>query len=109
MQIRDKLFIGGRWLAPVGSKTIDVINAATEQAMGRVPEGVAADADAAVRAARAAFEGWSALPASRRAEFLGKIAEGLKARSDEIARTISGEVGMPFKLSQRIQAGSPIS
>src|SRR5207249_1332587 len=41
------------------------------------------------------------------AELLSKIADGLKARADEIARTITGEVGMPIKLSQRIQAGLP--
>lgn len=108
MQQRDKLFIGGGWVAPQGNKTIDVINAATEEVMGRVPEGMAADVDAAVRAARAAFEAWAALLPAERAAYLGKIHEGLKARADEIARTISGEVGMPYKLSQRIQAGSPI-
>jgi aldehyde dehydrogenase (NAD+) len=108
MQIRDKLFIGGRWVAPHGSKSIDVINATTEEVQGRVPEGTAADADVAAHAARAAFEAWAALPASERAGYLSKIHEGLKARADEIARTISGEVGMPYKLSQRIQAGSPI-
>ena len=107
MLIRDKLFIGGRWIAPHGANTIDVINASTEEVMGRVPECTAADADAAARAARAAFESWAATPAAERAAFIARIAEGLKARADEIARTISGEVGMPFKLSQRIQAGSP--
>ena len=108
MQLRDKLFIGGRWVAPRGNKSIDVVNATSEEVMGRVPEGTAADADAAVAAARAAFEAWSAFSAAERAGFITKIQEGLKARADEIARTISGEVGMPYKLSQRIQAGSPI-
>ncbi len=108
MQIRDKLYIDGQWATPTGLKTIDVISPSTEDVIGRVPEGTAEDVDAAVRAARAAFEPWAATPASERAAFLSKIHEGLKARADEIGRTIAGEVGMPLKLATRIQAGSPI-
>ncbi len=89
MLVRDKFFINGRWVAPAGRRTIHVINASTEQVMGSVPEGDAADADAAVRAARAAFEGWAALPVAQRAEYLGKIQEGLQARSEELAKVIA--------------------
>ncbi|HET7669755.1 MAG TPA: aldehyde dehydrogenase family protein [Burkholderiales bacterium] len=109
MLIRDKLFIGGQWVAPAGRETIDVHNAGTGEVMGRVPAGGEKDADAAVRAARAAFEPWSATPAEKRAEYLEKIAAGLKARADELARTIAQEVGMPLKMSSRIQAGLPIA
>ena len=59
MQIRDKLYINGQWAEPTGKKTIDVVSASTEAVIGRVPEGTAEDADAAVRAARAAFESWA--------------------------------------------------
>jgi aldehyde dehydrogenase (NAD+) len=106
---RDKFYIDGRWSKPAGSKTIDVHNPSTGEAIARVPEGTAADVDAAVAAARRAFGGWSDTPASKRAEYLTKIHEGLKARADEIAKTITAEVGMPLKLSQRIQAGLPIA
>jgi betaine-aldehyde dehydrogenase len=108
MQIRDKLYINGQWAAPTGKKTIDVLSASTEGLIGRVPEGTAEDTDAAVRAARAAFEGWAAISAAERAVHLSRIHEGLKARAEEIGRTIAGEVGMPLKLATRIQAGSPI-
>jgi len=108
MQIRDKLYIDGRWTAASGKKTLDVISASTEEVMGRIPEGDAADVQAAVAAARRAFDGWAATPVAERAAFLKKIQEGLKARADDIARTIAGEVGMPLKLSAMIQAGSPI-
>jgi len=91
-----------------GKTAIDVINASTEAVMGRIPEGDAADVAAAVAAARRAFDGWAATPVADRAAFLKKIQEGLKARSEDIARTIAGEVGMPLKLSTMIQAGSPI-
>ena len=108
MQIRDKLYIDGRWTAASGKKTLDVISASTEQVMGRIPDGDYADVQAAVAAARRAFDGWAATPVAERAAFLKKIQEGLKARTDDIARTIAGEVGMPLKLSAMIQAGSPI-
>ena len=107
MQVRDKLYIDGAWVAPHGKGTIDVISASTEEVIGRVPEGTADDIDAAVTAARAAFEGWAATPPAERGAFLAKIHEGLKARGDEIGKIIAGEVGMPLKLATRIQAGSP--
>src|SRR6266705_2251172 len=108
MQNRDKLYIDGEWRMPAGSKTIDVVSPSTEEAIGRVPEGTPEDVDAAVRSGAAAFEGWAATPVSERAALLSRIHEGLKARADEIGRTIAGEVGMPLKLATRIQAGSPI-
>jgi len=107
MQVRDKLYISGHWAAPKGSKSIDVINASTEEVMGRIPEGTPDDVDAAVAAARAAFDGWAATPAAERAAYLQKIHEGLKARMEEIGKLIAGEVGMPLKLATMIQAGSP--
>ena len=107
MQVRDQLYINGRWAAPKSSKSIDVVNASTEEIMGRVPEGTAEDVDAAVAAARAAFDAWAATPAAERAAFLQKIHEGMKARMEEIGRLIAGEVGMPVKLATMIQAGSP--
>ena len=57
----DKFYINGEWTAPSGSGKIEVINPATEEVIGTVPSGNAADADAAIRAARAAFDGWAAL------------------------------------------------
>ena len=107
MQVRDQLYINGQWTAPKGNKSIDVINASTEEVMGRIPEGSEDDVNAAVAAARAAFDGWAATPAAERAAFLQKIHEGLKARMEEIGKLIAGEVGMPVKLATMIQAGSP--
>ena len=107
MIVRDQLYINGAWTPSRSSAQIEVIEAATETVMGRVPAGDLADVEVAVRAARAAFEPWAATPVVQRAAFLDAIAAGLKARADEIARTISAEVGMPLKLSQRIQAALP--
>src|SRR3954463_9773724 len=109
MLVKDKLFIGGQWVAPSSAETIDVHNAGNGEVMGRVPAATEKDAEAAVRAARGALESWSATAAEKRAEFLDKISAGLKARADELARTIAQEVGMPLKMSSRIQAGLPIA
>jgi betaine-aldehyde dehydrogenase len=109
MILRDRFFINGQWAAPSSKETIDVHNAGTGEVMGKVPAGTEKDVQAAVAAARAAFEGWSATPATKRAEFLQKISDGLKARAAELAAAIAQEVGMPIKLSGRIQAGLPIA
>ena len=109
MLVRDKLFIGGVWVAPSGKQAMDVYNTGNGERLGRIPLGDEKDVDHAVSAARAAFEGWSGGSAQWRAGFLEKISAGLKARADEIARLIAQEVGMPLKLSARIQAGLPIA
>lgn len=109
MQQREQLYINGRWTAPHGAGRIDVINASTEAVMGRIPEGDAQDADAAVRAARAAFDAWAATAPAERAGYLQKIADGLKARQAELAQLIAGELGMPLKLASMIQVGTPIA
>jgi len=109
MIVRDKFFIDGKWVAPSSAEAIDVHNAGTGAVMGKVPAGGAKDIDAAVAAARAAFEGWSATPAAKRAEYLQKISDGLKARAAELGSVIAQEVGMPIKLAGRIQAGLPVA
>jgi acyl-CoA reductase-like NAD-dependent aldehyde dehydrogenase len=107
LQVRDRIFIGGEWVEPSGSEAIEVVNATTEEVMGTVPACDAADTNRAVAAARAAFDEWSRTPREERASYLAAIAAGLGERSEEIAATISQELGMPLKLSQMIQVGLP--
>jgi betaine-aldehyde dehydrogenase len=109
MQKRDKLYIGGKWVDPVGKGSIDVINASTEEVMGTIPEGNEADVQAAVAAARSAFDSWSQQPVAVRSDYLRKIQAGLQGRAAELAEIITGEVGMPLKMSAQIQVGSPIA
>src|ERR1700741_5436822 len=59
MLVRDRLFIGGVWVAPSGKQTMDVYNTGNGERLGRIPLGDEKDVDHAVSAARAAFEGWS--------------------------------------------------
>lgn len=104
-----QLYIGGEWVAPTGTGTLAVTNSATEEVMGHVPEGTPEDVDRAVAAARAAFEPWAATSTTERAAALRRIAEGLKARQDEIAKLIAQEVGMPVQMAYAVQAGLPIT
>ena len=107
VHVRDKIYIGGEWVASGGSGVLEVVNSATEEVMGSIPEGTPDDVDRGVAAARAAFDTWSQTSVEERAEWMERIAGALGARMDEIAALIAQEVGMPLKLSSMIQAGLP--
>jgi aldehyde dehydrogenase (NAD+) len=109
VRVHEQLYIDGTWVSPLGKGGIDVVNAATEEVMGRVPRGGEEDVDRAVRAAAAAFEGWAATPVEERARSLERLRDGLTARAEDIARTIAGEVGTPIHIARAIQAGLPIT
>ena len=78
MHAYDKLYINGEWVPSKGTKTISVTDSSTEEVIATIPEGTAADVDAAVTAARTAFPAWSELPKEKRAEYLA-LWQGLKA------------------------------
>jgi len=105
MEVRDRIYIGGAWVPSSGAGVHEVIDSNTEEVFGKVPEGTADDVDRAVAAAAEAFPAWSATAVEERAKLLNRIADGLGARTDEIAATISREVGMPVSLSAPIQVG----
>ncbi len=107
MKAYERHYIGGKWVPARSKERFEVTNSSTEEVIARVPAGTAEEADLAVKAAAVAFPAWSALPAAERAAYLGKLQEGLSARTQEIAETISAEVGMPIKLATMIQAGLP--
>ncbi|HMK99139.1 MAG TPA: aldehyde dehydrogenase family protein [Acidimicrobiales bacterium] len=108
MEVRDKLYIGGAWMASSGTGTIEVINSATEEVIGTVPAGTPDDVDDAVRAAADAFAAWSATSVEERSKTLLRVQEALAARGPDIANLISQELGMPVTLSNLIQVGLPV-
>ncbi len=107
MEVRDKIYIDGAWVPSTGKGTLEVFDSNTEEVIGTIPEGTAEDADRAISAASAAFGEWSALSHEERSKLLARVAEGLAARTDEIAQTISQEVGMPLSLAKIVQVGLP--
>jgi aldehyde dehydrogenase (NAD+) len=104
---RTRLYVGGAWIDSAGERTIDVLNPATEQVIGRVAEGTATDVDRAVAAAKEAFPGWSALSPVERAAYLQSAAALLTARTDEVGQLISDDMGMPLGFAKMIQVGLP--
>jgi aldehyde dehydrogenase (NAD+) len=105
--VRDRLYIGGEWVEPAGSGTIEVVDSTTERVIGRIPEGTPEDVDRAAEAARAGFEAWREVPVSSRVEACTAISAALAERADEIAALVAAEVGMPLRLARTIQAGLP--
>ncbi len=109
MIAHDGMFIDGDWRPGAATGTIEVVNPADEQVIGTVPAGGAEEVDAAVRAARAALPGWSATAPARRAELLAALAGQLADRQEEMAATITAELGAPIGFSRRVQAGLPVA
>src|SRR6476620_3913198 len=103
MRTLDKIYINGRWVPSSGTDTIEVFDSLTEAVMATVPSGVAADVDAAVSAAKSAFGAWSTTPAGYRSRYLGRIADVLDERTEELAALITREAGMPIDLCREIQ------
>ncbi|GAA3840226.1 aldehyde dehydrogenase [Sphaerisporangium flaviroseum] len=106
----DRLFIGGDWVDPAGTATIDVISPHTEEVIGRVPDGTPSDMDRAVAAARQAFDNgpWPRMSMAERAEVVGKLAGLYAARQAEMADIITLEMGSPITFSQLAQAPQPL-
>jgi aldehyde dehydrogenase (NAD+) len=104
-----KFYINGEWVDPITPKPFDVINPATEEPMGQISLGSAADVDKAVAAAKAAFPAYSRTTKEARIALLEKIVEAYKARYADIAATISAEMGAPAWLATRAQAATGVA
>lgn len=104
---RTELYIDGAWLSPSGTDTIDVINPATEQVLGAVPSGIDADVDAAVAAARRAFD--PTIGVSERRERLEAVITSMNKRLPDIAETITAEMGAPIRIAQSVQTQVPLA
>ncbi|MER6676384.1 aldehyde dehydrogenase family protein [Streptomyces sp. NPDC000983] len=109
MKAHGGFYIDGAWRPAVGRDTIDVVNPADEQLLAQVPAGTPEDVDTAVRAARRALAGWAATPPAARAERLAALRDVLAARKDEIAATVTAELGSPLAFSQAVHASVPVA
>ncbi|MGW3554041.1 aldehyde dehydrogenase family protein [Streptomyces griseoincarnatus] len=109
MKAYDGMYIDGAWRPAAGPDVIEVVGPADEQVIATVPAGTVEDVDAAVRAARAALPAWAATPPAERAARLAALRDQLHARGDEIAATVTAELGAPEKLSRTVHAGVPVA
>jgi aldehyde dehydrogenase (NAD+) len=96
-------YIDGAWVAPTRPTTRDIINPATGKSIGKISMGGAEDVDRAVAAARRAFASFSTTSRDDRLALLRRIVEVYQTRSDELAKTISSEMGAPMWLSKAAQ------
>src|SRR5690349_10809863 len=86
-------YVGGQWTPASGTEELDVTNPATGDAIARVPLSSSSDLDAAVKAARAALPEWRAVSVIGRSQYLFALREGLRERKDELARSVTTEMG----------------
>ncbi len=104
---RTTLFIDGHWVIPDGTGAIEVIDPSTEQPIGSVPNGSGADVDAAVAAARRAFD--PLISVAERRERVAAVITAMEKRLPDIAETITAEMGAPVRIAQSVQTQVPLA
>ena len=103
-----QFYINGKWVDPARPKSMQVIDPATEEAVGTISVGSSQDVDLAVDAARGAFATFGHSAVSERIDLLRAIVDQFKKRYGDIAAAISAEMGAPVSLATQAQAGSGI-
>ncbi|WP_377277506.1 aldehyde dehydrogenase family protein [Rhizobium sp. R86522] len=101
---KRKFYINGEWVDPIAPHDLKVINPATEKPIAVISMGTAADIDRAVAAAKTAFQSYSRTSLDERIALLEKLLEIYTRRYDEMARTITLELGAPITMSTDQQA-----
>jgi len=104
MEHAKQFYIDGSWVQPLTDETLAVVNPATEEPIESIAMGGPDDVDAAVAAATRAFETFSLTTRDERLALLDRIIEVYGTRIDDLARTISAEMGAPMWLAQIAQA-----
>ncbi|SEN33360.1 aldehyde dehydrogenase (NAD+) [Gemmobacter aquatilis] len=99
-----KFYINGAWVDPIGSDRLGVENPATEEIVAEVALGSAADADRAVAAARAAFDGYTAWPVAERIALVKRLLEVYNDRYEDFAQAMRLEMGAPIEWARGAQA-----
>ncbi|HEX7601489.1 MAG TPA: aldehyde dehydrogenase family protein [Polyangiaceae bacterium] len=100
---RYELFIGGKWVAPHSKTYFPTISPSTEKKLADIAEADAADVDAAVRAARHAYDKyWAKMPGSERAKYLFRIARAIQEKARELAIVETMDGGKPIKESRDV-------
>src|SRR6058998_2914599 len=100
VESKNVLYIGGEWVAPATTNTIDVVSPFTEEVIATVPEAAEGDVDRAVEAAQAALAGpYPKATPEERADTLAKLSAGIQARAMEFAELITTEMGSPASFS----------
>ena len=105
MQDATRHYINGGWVASIDGREMAVENPSTEEKIATITLGGAADADAAVAAAKAAFPAWAATDPLDRIAALERLMEVYKGQAEDMAQAISSEMGAPITLAKTAQVG----
>ena len=108
MENLQKFYINGKWVEPRSKNTMPVINPATEEQIGTVAMGNAADVDLAVSAANEAFVTFSQTSIQDRLDLLIKIKDVTQKRFEELVKAMSTEMGAPMTMARDAQADAAI-
>ncbi len=103
MQDKKNFYINGEWVSPIESRILQVINPATEEPCAEISLGGKKDVDVAVEAAKKAFETWGFVSKEEKLVFFEKLYEIYKKNWDQMAKTISLEMGAPIDFSTELQ------
>jgi aldehyde dehydrogenase (NAD+) len=108
LEYRD-IYAGGRLVGSASPDVITIVNPSTEEVVGAVPSAIGVDVDRAVRSARRAFDdgSWATRSPGDRADALDRLASALEARTEEAARLVTAEMGMPISSSRQHNAAAP--
>jgi len=104
-----QFYINGEWVEPLSSELIEVENPTTEKVIGTIASGTKEDIDNAVRAAKNAFSTFGESTKDERISILESIIKAYEARQEELAKTISEEMGAPIWLSNVAQVTSGLA
>lgn len=104
MKDLTKFYINGQWVNPLVARDLAVENPATEETIATISLGAAADVDAAVAAAKAAFPGYSRVTVEERISLMENLLKIYMDRYDEMSMAISTEMGAPISFASAAQA-----
>jgi len=105
----NQFYIDGAWVDPIDGTSLDVINPSTEEVFATISLGGEADTESAVTAAKRAFDTWSQSSKADRLALMHRILEVYTSRSEEMAHTISEEMGAPIDMSKAAQSGTGLA
>ncbi|MBU3259890.1 aldehyde dehydrogenase [Roseovarius sp. PS-C2] len=107
---RDTIFVGGEWAPTKGTGHIEAISPVTEEVIATVPSGSREDVDAAVAAARRAYDTgpWPRMSVAERVDAVGRLRAAFERRKEDMAQAITAEMGSPITQSRTIQTTVPL-
>ena len=108
MENLQKFYINGKWVKPNSTKTMAVLNPATEDLIGEIILGNSEDVDIAVSAAKNAFNSFSKTSKNDRLELLNKIRKISEKRFEDLANAMTSEMGAPHRMARDAQADAAI-